>query len=78
MIELVSLYSKNVLLFSDTEGAEDQVQDVIGRSGAGDFIQRPECMVEVQQEHLMRDPIADRSSGRDERGERLPDQILMA
>jgi len=41
------------LLFSDAEGAEDQVQDVVGGSRAGDVVQRTQRTVEVEQKHLV-------------------------
>jgi NADPH:quinone reductase-like Zn-dependent oxidoreductase len=35
-------------LLSDAEGAEDQVQDVVGGCGAGDFIERTQAAVQIQ------------------------------
>jgi hypothetical protein len=40
-------------LFSDAETAEDQVQDIVGSGGAGNFVQRAEGVVEVEQEHFV-------------------------
>ena len=42
-------------LLSDAEGAEDQVEDVVGGGGAGDFVERAQGAVEIEQEHLVRD-----------------------
>ena len=42
-------------LFSDAEGAEDQIEDVIGGGGAGDFVEGAEGSVEIEQEHLVGD-----------------------
>ena len=42
-------------LLSDAESAEDQVEDVIGGSCAGDFVEGPQGSVEVEQEHLVGD-----------------------
>jgi hypothetical protein len=35
-------------LFSDAEGTEDQVQDVVGGSGAGDVVERTQRGVEIE------------------------------
>ena len=60
-------------LFSDAEGAEDQVEDVVGGGGAGDFVERTQGSVEIEQEHLVGDS-GDNGVGRGvERGERVVD-----
>ncbi len=41
-------------LFSDTEGGENQVKDVVCRGFAGKFIVGLQSFIEVQQDHLMR------------------------
>jgi len=46
-------------LFSDAKGAENQVQDVVSGGSAGNFIQRSQSIVEVEQQHFMRDFVAD-------------------
>ena len=42
-------------LFSDAEGGEDAVQDVVGGGGAGDGVDRAQRGVEIEQQHLVRD-----------------------
>jgi hypothetical protein len=60
-------------LLSDAEGAEDQVEDVVRGGGAGDFVERAQCSVEIEQEHLVGDSGSD-GVGRDvERGKRIVD-----
>jgi len=60
-------------LLSDAEGAEDQIEDVIGGGGAGDFVEGAEGSVEIEQEHLVGDSV-DYGVGRGvERGERVVD-----
>src|SRR5208282_3781336 len=65
-------------LFSDAEGAEDQVKDVVGGGGAGDFVERAQGRVQIEQEHLVRHSSRDGSARGVERGERVGDQLLMA
>ena len=40
-------------LFPDAKRAEDEIQDVVGGSGAGDFVERTQCAVEIEQDHFM-------------------------
>ncbi len=40
-------------LLSDAEGAEDQIEDVFGGGGAGDFVEGAEGSVEIEEEHLV-------------------------
>ena len=42
-------------LFSDAEGAEDEVENVVGGGGSGDFVERAQGGVEVEEQHLVRD-----------------------
>ena len=42
-------------LFSDAEGTEDQIKDVIGGGLAGERVKGPESTVEIEQDHLVRD-----------------------
>ena len=57
-------------LLSDAEGAEDQVENVVGGGGAGDFVEGAEGSVEVEQKHLVRDAGGDGIGRVVERGER--------
>src|SRR5579862_8079695 len=41
-------------LLPDAERAEDQIQDVVGRGRAGDGIERAQRVIEVEQQHLVR------------------------
>ena len=65
--ELLSEHCQNRVVLqvslSDAERAKDQIQDVIIGRRTGDFIERPQGIVEVQQKHFMRNSIADRDSG---------------
>jgi hypothetical protein len=45
----------NATLLSNAEGTEDQVEDVVGGGGAGDFVEGAQGSVEVEQEHLVGD-----------------------
>lgn len=42
-------------LFSDAEGGEDQVEDVVGGGLAGQGVEGPKGAVEVEQDHLVGD-----------------------
>ena len=46
-------------LFSDAEGGEDAVKDVIGGGFSGQAVQLPQRCVEIEQQHFVRDPGAD-------------------
>ena len=65
-------------LFSDAERAEDQVEDVVGSGGAGDFIQRTQSAIEVEQEHLVGNFLWNRSPSFIQRANRVGDQLLLA
>jgi len=39
--------------FSDTESGEDQIKNVIVCGGAGDFVQRTQRTIKIQQKHFM-------------------------
>src|SRR5271165_2793903 len=43
------------LLLSDAEGAEDQVEDVVGGGGAGNGVEGAEGAVEIEQQHFVGD-----------------------
>jgi hypothetical protein len=66
------------ILLSDAEGAEDEVEDVVGGGGAGDFVEGAEGSVEIEQKHLVRDAGGDGVGRVVESGERGADQFLMA
>jgi len=51
-------------LLSDAETTEDQIQDVVGGGGAGDFIECFQCVVQVKQDHLMGDAVLGSTSRR--------------
>jgi len=42
-------------LFSNAEGAENEAEDVVGSGGAGNFVERAQGVVEVEQQHLVGD-----------------------
>lgn len=44
-------------LLSHAKCLEDDVQDVVGAGGAGDEVEGPQCVVEVEQEHFVRQPL---------------------
>lgn len=46
---------ESYLLFSDAEGAEDQIENVVGGSLPCQGIESPEGSVKVEQDHLMGD-----------------------
>ena len=56
-------------LLSNTERAEDQVQDVVGRGSSGDGVERSKGVVEIEQEHLVRDSGSYRVARGVERGQ---------
>ena len=64
--------------FSDAKRGEDQVEDVVGGGGAGDFVELAEGAVEVEQEHFVRGVALDRVGGGGKSGERVLDQLLLA
>src|SRR5437870_13121796 len=66
------------VLFADAERAEDQVQDVIGGGGAGDFIQRSQSIVEAEQEHFVRGLVVAGGFRGFERSQRVADGALVA
>src|SRR5712691_5877077 len=65
-------------LFADAKGAENQVQDVVCRGSAGNFIQRTQSVVEVEQEHFVRDFVADGGFRGFERRQRVAHEALVA
>src|SRR5690242_16476089 len=42
-------------LLADAERPEDQVEDVVGRGRSGNLIERSHSVVEIEQQHLVRD-----------------------
>src|ERR1022692_1041851 len=68
----------NPALFSDAEGAENQIEDIVGRGGSGHFVDRTQRSVEIEQQHLVRNAGAYGVAGGIQRTERVMDQFLMA
>src|SRR6266576_2314503 len=64
-------------LFSNTEGAEDQIQDVICSSRPRDFIKLAQGVVQVEQDHFVGNFVANGCLGGIERGYAFTDQCLM-
>ena len=60
-------------LLSDAEGAEDQVEDVVGGGDTGDFVEGAEGSVEVEEKHLVGDAGGDGVGRVVERGECVAD-----
>ena len=48
-----------VTLFSNAKRAEDEIEDVVAGSGSGDLIERPQGVVEIEEEHFMGNFIPD-------------------
>src|ERR1019366_1062169 len=67
-----------LILLSDTEGAEDQAQDVVRGGGAGDVVQGTQRAVEVQQHHLVRYLQRNRAGCLVQRGNSVLHQLLLA
>src|SRR5579864_5028563 len=40
-------------LFPDTEGRKDAIENVVGRGGPGDGVDRPQSGIKVQEQHLV-------------------------
>ena len=53
-------------------------QDVVGGGGAGDFVERAQGVVEIEQQHFVRHAGGDCAAGGVERGERFVHQLLVA
>ena len=49
------LFLDHGVLFSDAEGGEDQVEDVVGGGLAGERVESPERAIEIEQDHLVGD-----------------------
>jgi len=45
----------NKALLSNAERAEDQVQDIVTSCGPSDLIERPQGVIQIKQEHFVRD-----------------------
>src|SRR3974377_1854468 len=69
---------RTVYLFSDTKRAENQVQDVVGRSCAGDLVQRAQRVVEIEQDHLVGSFMRHGDCSGVEGGDRILHQLLVA
>jgi hypothetical protein len=62
-LDMVGLFWREAMLLSDAEGAEDQVEDVVGGGGAGDFVEGAEGVVEIEEEHFVGDAGGDGVAG---------------
>src|SRR5215467_1463779 len=71
-------YSCAIFSFPNAERAEDQVQDVVVGRCAGDLIERAQSVVEIEQQHLMRNSLFDSIFRCVECGERIFDHPVMA
>lgn len=67
-----------VVLLSNAESAEDQIQDIVGCGRSGDGIERSKSAVEIEKQHLVRNLSRDRRLRRIQRRKRILDQPLMA
>lgn len=65
-------------MLSDTEAAEDQVQDVVGGGGTGHFVDGTKGALQVEQERLVRYAGGDRFRRRRECPEGIVNQFLVA
>src|SRR5882757_5537221 len=65
-------------LFPDTKRPKNKVQDIVCRGRPGNFIQRPQRIVEIEQHHFVRNVDGDGIRRRVERYQRVADQLLMA
>ena len=58
MLSTCEVHLQNALgLLTDAKCTENQVEDVVGGGGAGDFVERAERVVEIEQQHFVRDAI---------------------
>src|SRR5580658_3914248 len=65
-------------LLSDAEGTEDEVEDVVGGSGAGDFVEGAQGRVEIEEQHLVGDARAYGVGCGVEPSDRIVDKFLVA
>ena len=65
-------------LLSDAEGAEDEIEDVVGGGLAGEGVEGPEGAVEIEQDHLVRNGGAIGAEGVFERGTSGGDGLVLA
>src|ERR1700739_1405847 len=77
LVNLRALCGREILL-PNAEGTEDEVQNVVGGSRTRNCIQRPQRLVKIEQQHLVRDLFPYRDLRRLQRGERILDQSLMS
>jgi hypothetical protein len=56
-LDFLEMYRSTLL--SDAECAEDQIQDVVSGSGAGDGVQRAQSIVKIEQQHFVRNLAGD-------------------
>src|SRR5579862_3413168 len=64
-------------LFADAESAEDQVQNIVGGGGAGNFVESVQRVVEIEKQHLVRDLVGDGGFRRRKRRQRIAYQLLV-
>src|SRR2546427_10316575 len=64
-------------LLSDAEGAENEVEDVVGGGGTGDLVQRTERVVEIKQKHLVGNLVRHRGPGGGEGDQSILHQSLV-
>src|SRR6266536_1809867 len=74
----IRIHLMKIILLSDAERAKDQVENVVGGGGAGDFVERAEGVVEVEEKHLVGDASGNGVGGAVQSGERVGDQFVVA
>jgi hypothetical protein len=68
----------NHVLFSYAESAKDEVEDVVTGGSTGNFIDRAQGSVEIEQEHFVRDPGRNGFHGGIQRNEGVMDELLVS
>lgn len=63
--------------FSDAEGGEDQIEDVVGRGLPGQGVQGPKRAIEIEQDHLVRDMVLIGRLGISQCGNRSRDRLML-
>ena len=61
----------DLALLSDAESTEDESENVVVGSGARDLVEWPQGVVEIHQDHLMRNLVRDRRFGGAQRTKRI-------